>query len=124
MGKATRLLHSPWRVLGSTRLAAILLALLLTVSLLASLFPRMPTSPAAQETWLAAVALRYGNATRLFHTLGLFDAYHTSWFLALLAALLLNTLIWSSRPLSPGPLPSTWALPTEPNGLLPQRATA
>jgi len=92
MGTATRLLHNLWRALGSTRLAAILLAAALLASLLASLFPQMPADPAAHEPWLAAVALRYGHATRLLSALGLFDAYHAPWFLALLAALLLNIL--------------------------------
>jgi cytochrome c biogenesis protein len=46
-----------------------------------------------RETWLKAVALRYGQATSLLDSLGLFDAYHAPWFLALLVAFLLNTLI-------------------------------
>jgi len=92
MGTATRPLHNLWRALGSTRLAAILLAAALLVSSLASLFPQMPADPAAYEPWLAAVTSRYGRTTRLLSALGLFDAYHAPWFLALLAALLLNTL--------------------------------
>jgi len=92
MSTATRLLHNLWRALGSTRLAAILLAALLLASLLASSFPQMPANPAVHERWLAAVALRYGHATRLLRALGLFDAYRAPWFLALLATLLLNTL--------------------------------
>jgi len=93
MGKGTQALHKLWRFLGSTRLAAILLAALLLASLLASLFPKMPSDPAARQPWLAAVELRYGNATGLLHTLGLFDPYHAPWFLGLLAALLLNTFV-------------------------------
>jgi cytochrome c biogenesis protein len=92
MVTATRLRHNLWRALSSTRLAAILLAAVLLASLLASLFPQMPTYPAAHEAWLAAVALRYGHLTSLLHTLGLFDVYHAPWFLALLVALVLNTL--------------------------------
>ena len=82
-----------WRFLGSTPLAAVLLAVLLLASLAASLLPQMPADPAAREAWLSAVELRYGNATGLLHALGWFDAYHAPWFLALLIALLLNTLI-------------------------------
>jgi cytochrome c biogenesis protein len=93
MGTATRLLRNLWRALGSTRLAAILLALVLLASLLASSFPQMPADPAAREPWLAAVALRYRGATRLLQAVGLFDAYHAPWFYASLAALLLNTLV-------------------------------
>ena len=93
MGKGTQALHKLWRFLGSTRLAGILLAALLLASLLASLFPQMPSDPATREPWLAAVRLRFGNATGPLHTLGLFDAYHAPWFLGLLAALLLNTFV-------------------------------
>ena len=74
MGTAIRWLHNLWRGLGSTRLAAVLLAAVLLTSLLASLFPQVPVNPAAHEPWLAAVALRYGDATSLFRALGLFDA--------------------------------------------------
>jgi cytochrome c biogenesis protein ResB len=91
MGTAIRLLHNLWRALGSVRLAAILLAVLLLVSALTSLFPQMPADPTAREPWLAAVAMRYGRMATLLRALGLFDAYHAPWFLALLALLLLNT---------------------------------
>lgn len=100
MGMATQLLRGLWRTLGSTRLAAILLSALLLTSLLASLFPQLPADPATHESWLAAVALRYGQVTRLLHTLGLFDAYQAPWFLALLIALLLNTLACTLQRLS------------------------
>jgi len=56
MGTATRPLHNLWRALGSTRLAAILLAAALLASSLASLFPQMPADPAAYELWPAALA--------------------------------------------------------------------
>lgn len=101
MAKGNRVLSSLlpnlWRVLGSTRLAAILLALLLLTSLLASLLPQMPANPAAREPWLAAVEQRYRTATGLIGTLGLFDTYRAPWFLALLAALLLNTFLCTIR---------------------------
>jgi len=85
MGRATRLLRNLWQALGSIQLAATLLAVLLLASLLASLFPQMPADPSAHESWLAAVALRYGPVTQLLHALDLFDAYRAPWFLALLA---------------------------------------
>ena len=103
MGTITRWLRDLWRLLGSTRLAAILLAALLLASLLASLFPQVPTEPAAQDAqgaWLEAVALRYRQATGPLHALGLFDVYHTPWVLALLAALLLNTFACTIQRLS------------------------
>ncbi len=92
MGAAIRLLHNLWRALGSIRLAAVLLAAVLLTSLLASFFPQMPADPAARESWLSAVELRYGQAIPLLRALSLFDVYRAPWFLALLAALLLNTL--------------------------------
>jgi cytochrome c biogenesis protein ResB len=92
MDRVDRLLRSLWRGAGSTRLGLILLAALLLGSLLASLLPEMPADPPAQEPWLAAAELRFGPATALFRSLGLFDAFHTIWFRVLLAALLLNTL--------------------------------
>lgn len=93
MGTTTRVLRILWRALGSTQLAAILLAMLLLALLSASLFPRLPVDPGARESWLAVATLRYGSLTSLLRTLGLFDAYRTPWFLALMAALLLNTLV-------------------------------
>jgi cytochrome c biogenesis protein len=93
MGATTRVLRILWRALGSTQLAAIMLAVLLVALALASLFPRLPVDLGARESWLAAATLRYGTLTSLLRTLGLFDAYRTPWFLALLAALLLNTLV-------------------------------
>lgn len=92
-----RLLRSLWRTLGSTQLAAVLVTLLLLSTLLASLFPQMPAEPTAHEPWLSAVALRYGRTTGLLNALGLFDAYHTPWYLALLIALLLNILICTEQ---------------------------
>jgi cytochrome c biogenesis protein len=88
-----RWLHSFWKILGSRRLAVILLGTLPLALLLISLFPQMPAEPRSQEMWLEAANLRYGPATGLLKKLGMFDAYHSLWFLALLAALLLNTLI-------------------------------
>jgi cytochrome c biogenesis protein len=97
MGKASQALHNLlprlWRALGSTRLALILLTLLLLASLLASLLPQMPADSATREPWLAAVELRYRTATGLLHTLGLFNAYNTPWFLAVLAALMVNGVL-------------------------------
>jgi cytochrome c biogenesis protein len=104
MGRATHILRNLWRFLGSIRLAAILLAALLLASLLAGLLPQMPTDPTVRETWLAAVRLRLRGATGLLYALGLFDAYHAPWFLALVAALLLNTLLCTLQR-----LPRLWA---------------
>ncbi len=102
-------LRDLWRLLGSTRLAAVLLAALLLASLLAAMLPQMPADPAAREPWLAAVRLRYRGATGLFLALGLFDAYHAPWFLALLAAVLLNSVLCTAQR-----LPRLWKSFTQP----------
>jgi cytochrome c biogenesis protein len=96
-------------LLGSTRLAALLMAALLLATLLASLLPQMPSDPAAWQPWLSAVALRYRNATGSLRALGLFDVYHAPWYLALLIALLLNTLACTIQR-----LPRFWRLLTRP----------
>ena len=83
-------LRTFWRALGSTRLAAVLLFVLLLVSLLAGLFPRIPHDPAAREEWLALASLRYRGATGLARSLGLFQGHGSPWFLVPLAALTLN----------------------------------
>ncbi|MGD2207292.1 MAG: cytochrome c biogenesis protein ResB, partial [Anaerolineae bacterium] len=109
MGGTTHWLRSLWRILGGRRLAVILLVALLLASLLASLFPQLPTDPTSREVWLEAVTLRYGAVTSLLRTLGLFDAYHSPWFLALLAALLVNTAVCTVQR-----LPRLWRTLTEP----------
>jgi cytochrome c biogenesis protein len=125
MNRATGWLRALWRILGSSRVAAILMAALLLASLLGNLFPQMPVpsapgwttaerveylgAPTARQSWLAAAALRYGTATGLLHSLGLFDAYHAPWFLVLLSVLLLNTLVCTIQR-----LPRLWRLLVQP----------
>lgn len=98
-----RLLGTLWRALGSTRLAVILLAVLLLTLVLGGLFPQMPAGSDAQGPWVDAVTLRYGAATSLVRSLGLFDAFRSPWFLALLSALLLSLLSCTVRR-----LPGLW----------------
>jgi cytochrome c biogenesis protein len=86
-----RVLRALYRVLGSTKLAVVLFLALLAASVVSGLFPQMPASLEATDAWLSAVRLRYGAATAMLHSLGMFDAYHSAWYLLLLATLLLNT---------------------------------
>jgi len=109
MGVGTRLVGRIWRALASMRLAAILLAALLLATLVAGIFPQLPHQAASREAWLNAVALRYGTATPLLHRLGLFDAYHSPWYRALLAALTLNTIVCTLQR-----LPGRWRRLREP----------
>jgi len=90
-----RWLSAVWRQLCSLKLAVILLIAVAAATALGSLFPQMPgdiaADPTAQANWLAIVRERYGAAAGFLQALGLFDLYHAPWFIALLAALLLNT---------------------------------
>ena len=90
-----RWLSAAWRQLCSLKLAVILLIAVAAATALGSLFPQMPAGtpadPTAQANWLAIVGERYGAAAGFLQALGLFDLYHAPWFIALLAALLLNT---------------------------------
>jgi cytochrome c biogenesis protein len=101
MRTATRWLRSLGRMLCSSRLAVALLAALLLASIFASLFPQRPdagsmgldATTADSIPWLETMSLRYGSATGLLQTLGLFDAFRSLPFLLLLAALSLNLLL-------------------------------
>jgi cytochrome c biogenesis protein len=94
MGKyLTRL----WRFLGSTRLAVILLVAVLLGALVGTLFPQLTPDVvadlAASARWLTTAQEKYGLLFGLYRALGLFDVYHSPWFLALIAALVLNTVV-------------------------------
>jgi cytochrome c biogenesis protein len=86
-----------WRFLGSTRLAVVLLVTVTLAALVGTLFPQltpdMATDPAAVARWLTTAQEKYGFRFGLYRALGLFDVYHSPWFLALVAALLLNTVV-------------------------------
>ncbi len=91
MGSRMGWVHALWRALGSTWLAAVLLAALLIVALLGSLFPQMPSDPAARQAWLDTVSIRYHRTTHLLRMVGLFELYQTAWFGTLLIILGLVT---------------------------------
>jgi cytochrome c biogenesis protein len=86
-----------WRFLGSTRLAVVLLVTVTLAALVGTLFPQltpdMAADPAAVARWLTTAQEKYGFRFGLYRALGLFDVYHSPWFLALVAALLLNTAV-------------------------------
>jgi cytochrome c biogenesis protein len=86
-----------WRFLGSTRLAVVLLVAVLLGALVGTLFPQLTpdtvADPAASARWLTAAQEKYGFLFGLYRALGLFDVYHSLWFLALFAALILNTVV-------------------------------
>lgn len=86
-----------WRFLGSTRLAVILLSAALLGALVGTLFPQLTpntaSNPATLARWLTTAQEKYGFLFELYRALGLFDVYHSPWFLAIIAALSLNTLV-------------------------------
>jgi len=86
-----------WRFLGSTRVAVVLLVAVVLGALVGTLFPQLTpgtaADPAASVRWLTTAQEKYGLLFGLYRVLGLFDVYHSPWFLALVAALLLNTVV-------------------------------
>ncbi len=86
-----------WRFLGSTKLAVILLVAVILGALVGTLFPQLTpdtaADPAASARWLTTAQEKYGLLFGLYRALGLFDVYHSPWFLALIGALVLNTVV-------------------------------
>jgi cytochrome c biogenesis protein len=96
-GEVKSYLTRIWRFLGSTKLAVVLLIAVLLGALVGTLFPQltpgMAANPAASARWLTAAQEKYGFLFGLYRVLGLFDVYRSPWFLALIAALILNTVV-------------------------------
>jgi cytochrome c biogenesis protein len=96
-GEVKSYLTRLWRFLGSTELAVVLLIAVVLGALVGTLFPQltpdMAADPAASARWLTAAQEKYGFLFGLYQALGLFDVYHSPWFLALVAALVLNTIV-------------------------------
>jgi cytochrome c biogenesis protein len=96
-GKMKGYLRRLWRFLGSLKLAVILLIAVTVISLLGTLFPQLAPEvardPQASARWLAMAREKYGARAGLYETLGLFDVYHSPWFILLITALILNTLV-------------------------------
>lgn len=84
-------LNKAWRSLSQLRLAVILLALVLAVIAIGTLFPRAPQG-AETTDWWDAIRGRYGSLYTPLRALGLFDLFGALWFQALLGFLVLSTL--------------------------------
>lgn len=86
-----------WRFLGSTRVAVILLVAVMFGALVGTLFPQLTpdtaSNPATLARWLTTAQEKYGFRFGLYQALGLFDVYHSPWFLALIGGLILNTIV-------------------------------
>lgn len=91
-----RLWRNGWRFLSSARLAAGLLLALALCAALGTLLPQQPTQ-ADLPTWMGMVRQRYGGRASLYASLGLFHIYHTPLFIALVSALVANTLACTIR---------------------------
>lgn len=90
-----------WRFFSSLKLALVLLIAVITVCLLGTLFPQLPPEmardPQASARWLAMARDKYGALAGLYETVDLFDVYRSPWFLLLVTALIVNTLVCTLR---------------------------
>ena len=91
------ILSGLWRLLGSLKLAVVLLTAVTAVCVLGTLLPQLSPeiarSPEASGEWLVTVQERYGDLANLYHALGLFGVYRSPGFALLVSTLLLNTLV-------------------------------
>jgi len=90
-----------WRFFSSLKLAVILLIAITVVSFLGTLFPQLvpevARDPQASARWLAMAREKYSALAGLYETLGLFDVYRSPWFILLVVALILNTVVCTTR---------------------------
>jgi cytochrome c biogenesis protein ResB len=81
--------HLVWRLLTSVRAAIIAVLLLGGAALLGVLVPQAPAGvrdqPDVMAAWVELQRGDFGPFTTAFHRLGLFDVFHSWWFLGLLA---------------------------------------
>lgn len=90
-----QLWRTAWRALASMRLALWLLAGLGLLMLSGTLLPQLPTAmdESARATWFQLARQKYGSLYAPLRFLGLFELYRSPGFLALVAALLVNTAL-------------------------------
>ncbi|MBC7262773.1 MAG: cytochrome c biogenesis protein ResB [Chloroflexi bacterium] len=76
-------------LLSSSKLAFPLLVALTIGAIIGTLFPQRPSvrDETLLSLWQDAVSARYGGYTRIF------DAFHSAWFLGLVAALIVNIIV-------------------------------
>ncbi|MFC2007040.1 cytochrome c biogenesis protein ResB [Chloroflexota bacterium] len=89
-----------WRIFSSMRLAVILMLIIATLSLLGALLIQVPANIAEDTNlysqWVGAVAgNKVGSWAPLLSTLGLFDIFHSPWFVIAGTLLMLNILVCS-----------------------------
>jgi hypothetical protein len=91
--------RSAYRMLASTRLALWLLAGLGMMMLVGTLLPQLSVQmdESTQAVWLAHAKHKYGSLFVPFRSLGLFGMFRSPAFLALVAALLVNTALCTTN---------------------------
>ena len=98
-------LLSWWRLLTSVRFALALIGLLALTSLLGVLIPQIPAqmrgNPAAVTGWLDFQEGRYGNLTGPMAALGLFDVFHSLWFISGLGLLVMSVTVCTANRFAP-----------------------
>ncbi len=105
LGLMRRLVSIATRWLSNPRLAIALIALVAAATAIGTLLPQTPgwarSDPQAESAWLQQQRLRFGGSTTVFQRLGLFDLFHSPWFMAGLTLLVLSILACTARRFPP-----------------------
>ncbi len=109
-----------WWLFTNVRFAIVLLALLSLASFLGVVLPQVPANmrgdAVAEAAWLKAQEGRYGFLTQPMRHVGLFDVFHSEWFVMLLAVTTASTAAYViSR------APGIWRTVTRPRKRVPDR---
>ncbi|MFC1946023.1 cytochrome c biogenesis protein ResB [Chloroflexota bacterium] len=97
-----RVVKQLWRIFGSMRLAVILMLVITAVSLLGALLIQAPADmvqdPSLYSQWVDVVAgNKVGGWAPILSTLGLFNIFHSPWFVISGVLLMLNVLVCSIK---------------------------
>lgn len=88
-----------WKLFSSPKLAFILICLIAVASLAGALITQAPIGvrddPTSYARWLAQIRPKYGMATAVLNSAGLFNVFGTWWFRLLMAFLAANIMVCS-----------------------------
>ena len=105
--------RATWRLFTSVRWAIGIITFLAVTSLLGVVVPQVPASAtgnaAAEGRWLALQEDRFGFLTDAMNRVGLFDVFHTVWFVYALGLLVVSVAVCTA-----GRLPSVWRAVSRP----------
>ncbi len=97
--------RATWRLFTNVRWAIGIITFLVLASLLGVLIPQAPASVrgdgAAEAQWLVTQEGRYGFMTDVINRAGLFDVFHTFWFLWALVLLVVSVGVCTASRLPP-----------------------